>query len=115
MANKEWEPPEYDNLALKKAIPSFNVDLQTTQKQYNRAKTSNLTPHHWKLASILKTDDNLICVKGDKSVEGCLLRHNIYNYRDIEEHLGDNNVYKPLSKREATQHLHNLRYKYDTF
>ena len=54
MANKEWEPPEYDNLALKKAIPSFKVDLQTTQKQYNRAKTSNLTPRHWKLASILK-------------------------------------------------------------
>ena len=83
----------------------------STQKQYIHPTTSKLASLHWKLASTLKTYDNLICVKGDKTVGGCLLCCNIYNYHGIKEHLGDTDIYKPLVKREATQHLHILQYK----
>ena len=113
--NKNWDPPECDDLALEKGITKFKLDLQKTRKQYDRSTISNLTPRQWKLATTLKNDDNLICVEGDKNVGGCLLRRNIYNYRGIKEHLGDTTVYKPLTKRQATQHLHILRYKYDVF
>jgi len=113
--NRDCDPPECDDQALKKGITKFKVELQTTRKKYDRSTPSNLTPRQWKLASTLKNDDNLICIEGDKNVGGCLLRRNVYNYRGIKDHLGDTTVYKPLTKKEATQHLHILQYKYDIF
>ena len=67
------------------------------------------------MASILKTDDKFIAVKGDKNVGGCILLRNTYITRGVEEFLSDLSVYEPLTKTQAQQKLHILRYRYNIF
>ena len=95
-------------LALDKEIKKFKVDLQNTQTIYDRSSTTNLTSHQQRLTATLNTDNNVICIKGDKHVGGYLLRRDSCNHRGIREHLGDTNVYKLLTKRKAIHHLHTL-------
>ena len=116
IVNNGWEPPKCNDLALKKAITSFKVDLQTKyskaiQPCYNiqpdtTPLEAGLHPQHWWQSHLRWRWQN---------IGGCLLRYNIYNYRGTKEHLGDTNIYKPLTKRGATQHLHIVWYKYDIF
>ena len=55
--------------------------------------------------------DKHIVLEADKNLRGCATERPIYMQKGVDEHLGDRNVYKPLTKTEAQQLIAVTRYK----
>ena len=72
---------------------------------------SNLTNKQWRLVDTLKSSDEHIILEADKNLGGCATERPIYMHKGVDEHLGDRNVYKPLTKTEAQQLIAVTRYK----
>ena len=79
------------------------------------SNTTRITPSKFKLIDKFKSHDKVIFIEADKNLGGSILLRDTYISRGISEHLGDTNVYKPLTKRQATTHLNVLRNKVTAF
>ena len=76
---------------------------------------SNLTIKQWKLAKSLLKSDSHIVVEADKNLGGCIMNRETYIIQGIQEHLGNKQVYKKLTKLQADQKMSIVRYKFNIF
>jgi len=106
----DWEPPEA-NKRIEQCITNFESELRRRQSACNKPTLSNLTPRHWKLIEELKYNDDHIIIKADKNLGGSILDRSVYTSKGISEHLGDTNMYKHLTKRQANGANNKLQYK----
>ena len=82
------------------------------QSAFNRPTPSNITSNQWYLVYYLKNNDEYIVIECDKNLGACILDRDTYITRGITEHLGNIAVYKKLTKQQAKQKNHNLRYQF---
>lgn len=95
-----WEPRD-STVEIEKCITNFECDLRAKQKRYNKPTLSNLKKSQWEQTKTLKNHDEYIVIEADKNLGGCILNRPIYNGKGVSEHLGNTNVYKPLTKIQA--------------
>lgn len=100
---------------IEKCLDNFETEIRRTRVRYNQPTLSNLTATQWKLSKSLKTHDEFISIEADKNLGGCFLLRDTYNSKGISEHLGNTQVYKPLSKTEAVRLQGQLKKKIKSF
>ena len=76
---------------------------------------SSILRRHWKLIKSLRENDDFIIIEADKNLGGCFLLRKTYCDRAIAEHLGNRQVYKPLSQQAMWGRQHCLRWQYDSW
>ena len=104
----DWEfPPAHDD--IEDCLGQFEYNLQAARARYNRIHPSNILPSQWHLINQMKDNDDFIIVEVDKNCGGCFLLRDTYNTRGISEHLGNTNVYQPLTRDEAISKLSALK------
>ena len=107
---KSWEAPEASE-EVEECLTNFERELCRRQVKYKRLTLSNLTLSQWKLTEQLNNNDYHIVIEADKNLGGCILDRAVYNTRAIKEHLGNTTVYQLLTKTQAHQRNHVLRYR----
>ena len=100
---------------MEEALSLFESTIIDARGPYNKNNQANLSPNQFKLIDKYKAHDDIIVLEADKNMGGSTLLRTVYTHRAITEHLGDTNVYKPLSKHEATVHQNILRNKVKAF
>ena len=78
----------------------------------------NLQPYthpKWSLINDLRGNDNFIVIEANKNLGGAITDVSNYTERGIREHLGDKNVYKPVSLEFVRRRLQCLCYKIYVF
>jgi len=80
-----------------------------------RPSISNITPNQRSLINDIKGNDDYIVIEADKNLGGAIMDVPIYTERGIKEHLGNKDVYKPVSKLFVTRRLQCLRYQIFVF
>ena len=111
----EWVAPVCPDKEVEKALSLFESTLIEERGRFYKNNPSNLLPSQFKLINKYKSDDNIIVLEADKNMGGSTLLRDTYIHHGITEHLGDTNVYRPLTKREATIHQNVLRNKVVSF
>lgn len=97
-------------------LANFERELLRRQSFYmKRPSIPNLTPNQWSLINDIKGNDDYIVIEADKNLGGAIMDVPIYTERGIKEHLGDKNVYKPVSKLFVKRRLQCLRYQIYVF
>ena len=71
---------------------------------------SNITNKQWWLIDSPKSSDKHIALEADKNLGGCVTERPIYTRKWVDKHLGNSNVYKPLTKTKAQQQIAITRY-----
>ena len=69
----------------------------------------------WTLAENLLTSDKHIVIEADKNLGGCILDRETYIKQGLLEHIGNKDVYKKLTKTQASQKMQIVRYKINIF
>ena len=107
----EWKAPIIADKSIENSLSLFESTVSKARGQYNKNHPANLTPSQFKLIDKFKSHDDVIIIEADKNLGGSILCRDTYISRGISEHLGNTNVYKPLTKREATTRNNVLRNK----
>ena len=99
---------------LEKAIQQFTFKIKSFLKllQQRRKVTPNLLPYLLDLMLWLKDNGDYIVVEGGKNLSTCILERSYYIWRAFQEHLGNTNNYKELTKNEAFCLQRGLQYKF---
>ena len=114
--NTEWVQRLTANKEIEQELDNFELKLrQAWRNHQKRLSISNLTIRQWQLAEQLLRSDSHIVVEADKNLGGCIMDRELYITKGICEHLGNENVYKKLTKTEANQKMHIVRYKINLF
>ena len=111
----DWIPPPSVDPDIESCISDFRSELQTHQARYQQPRPSNLSPRQWSVSKSLKFHDVFISIEADKNLGGCFLLRDTYISRGITEHLGDTNIYKPLTKLQANNKLKFINRKISVF
>ena len=109
-----WDPPLASD-RIEDCIVNFERALRNRQAFYNKPSLSNLTPRHWTLIDELQSNDDHITIEADKNLGGCILDRSVYIRKGVQEHLGNDAVYKRLNKRQAFGANKILRYQVSIF
>ena len=109
-----WDPPLASD-RIEDCIVNFERALRNRQAFYNKPSLTNLTPRHWKLIDELQSNDDHITIEADKNLGGCILDRSVYIRKGVQEHLGNDAVYKRLTKRQALGANKILRYQVSIF
>ncbi len=97
---------------IEQCLKEFERELTRRQARFMlRPTASNLTYSQWGLSKRLRCNDNHIVIETDKNLGGCILNVPVYHVRGIKEHLGNTEVYKPLTKEGVVRRNQVLRYK----
>ena len=113
--NDKWKPPAA-SAKVEKCLSNFEEELRRRQSSYqNKTTLSNLTPRQWKLSQKMLYDNDHITIECDKNLGGACLDRPVHNTRGITEHLGNTDVYKRLTKKQACDLTNHLRYKISVF
>jgi len=111
-----WAQRLKANKEIEKELDDFEFKLRQTWRNYQkRLSLSNLTIEQWKLSEQLLRSDNHIVVEADKNLGGCVMERETYITKGILEHLGNKDVYKKLTRTEANNKTHIVRYKISLF
>ena len=105
----EWRESEIPG--IEECLARFESTLREERVRYLRPQPSNLRPRQWRLAWTLKNHDDFIVIEADKNLGGCFLLRRTYIERGVREHLGDQSVYRRLTKHQAMQFHHVTKYK----
>ena len=113
--NDNFKPP-LANDEVEECLANFEKKLRQRQQPYqNRTSLSNLTYKQWKLSEQMLFDDDHMVVECDKNLGGACLDRPVHNTKGITEHLGNTDVYKRLTKKQAYDLTNHLRYKINVF
>ncbi len=63
------------------------------------------------MLNFLRNHKEYITIDANKNLGGCLLKRELYTCRAITNHLGDQRIYKRLTKHQGNQLQHILQYK----
>ena len=123
--NEAWEPSCKKCSAKEKCrvckttdtcLANFERELLRRQSFYmKRPSISNITPNQRSLINDIKGNDDYIVIEADKNLGGAIMDVPIYTERGIKEHLGNKDVYKPVSKLFVKRRLQCLRYQIFVF
>ena len=109
---RQWADTLVGTERTKQCLDKFERDFTATAASYSKKMClSNLTNKQWRLTDTLKSSDKHIVLEADKNLGGCATERSIYMRKGVDEHLGDRDVYKPLTKTEAQRLSTVTRYK----
>ena len=107
--SQKWNAPDRYP-AVERCLDDFERHLRRRCLSYQkRLSLTNLTPRQWSAAEKLRENDIVITTETDKNLGGATIPRPVYNTAGIREHLGDEAVYKRLSKIEAVSREKVLR------
>lgn len=111
LKNEMWEPPVCEKCPeIEDCLGDFKKELLRRQRHYMQRPTpSNLTIGQWSLARRLRTNDDYIVIEADKNLGGCFGDLHIYTAKGVEEHLGNRDVYQPLTREEVDERQAQLK------
>ena len=109
--SKKWNAPEYYPW-VEKCLDDFERHCRRHRLSYQKKLSlTNLTPREWAAAEALRENDNVIATETDKNCGGATLPRPVYIAAGVEEHLGNEEVYRRLDKVEAVLREKILRAK----
>ena len=95
--------PDKASAEIESCLANFKQKVTEARRKYNRRKaTPNITTMQIALMNRLRKDKRYRTMPADKGCGQSLIDTEIYTERAVSDHLSDSEVYKILSKREAT-------------
>ena len=109
--SQKWTAPErYPR--VERCLDDFERHLMRRRLSFQKKLSlTNLTPRQWSAAEKLRENDNVIATETDKNMGGATIPRAVYNTSGVDEHLGNEAIYKRLSKIEAVLREKALRAK----
>ena len=102
-----------DDPDIEEILEDFSSDLRRAERRWRSHHRPNLTPRQHQLLLTLKNSDDYIVIEADKNLGVCILERDYYIRRAVEEHLGNAEVYKQITKAEANTIQYKLSFRLD--
>ena len=105
----DWKPPQAGE-EIEDALATFRRHIQSDSRRFMKPTLSNITPFQGRLCDKLKNNDEMIIIEADKNLGAAIMLREDYIRKGIREHLGNDEVYKRLTKSQV--HLEQKRLDY---